>query len=145
MGVYSYVGFTGSRKGMTPVQQEKIRDRLMALEPYAVHHGDCIGADQDFHLLVQTTPRSVFTYIHIHPPADPRQRAWCSGTTVIFHRPEPYLVRNHTIVQYSGILLAAPSGMQEILRSGTWATIRYAVQLKKRVEIFFPDGSVQIK
>jgi hypothetical protein len=36
-----------------------------------------------------------------------------------------YLDRNHDIVDSCSILLALPTG-QEILPSGTWATIRYA-------------------
>lgn len=36
---------------------------------------------------------------------------------------------------------AAPKDFKEELRSGTWATIRYAVKQQKRVIIIFPDGS----
>jgi predicted Rossmann fold nucleotide-binding protein DprA/Smf involved in DNA uptake len=44
------------------------------------------------------------------------------------------LVRNRAIVNSSGLLIAAPAG-EEILRSGTWSTVRYARSKDKRVRI----------
>jgi hypothetical protein len=55
---------------------------------------------------------------------------------------KPYLVRNHEIVDDSQVLIAAPKEFTEQLRSGTWATIRYARKIGRTVRIVFPDGSI---
>ena len=60
-------------------------------------------------------------------------RAFCIGTIV--KEPQPYLQRNHNIVNECDMLVAFPSTSNEVLRSGTWSTIRYAKKAKKPVEI----------
>jgi len=89
------------------------------------HHGDCEGADQQAHEIAE----SLYIPIFIHPPTNPVARAFCSGAFVIL-KPKPYLERNHDIVDAVDFMLAAPKG-PEVLRSGTWATIRYAKQINK--------------
>ncbi len=58
-------------------------------------------------------------------------------------KPKPYLKRNHDIVDESDILIGFPSSEEERLRSGTWATVRYARKTGKRIYIIFPDGKVK--
>ena len=41
-------------------------------------------------------------------------------------KPQDYLVRNMNIVNQSDVLIAAPKEEVEVLRSGTWSTIRKA-------------------
>jgi predicted Rossmann fold nucleotide-binding protein DprA/Smf involved in DNA uptake len=55
--------------------------------------------------------------------------------------PLPYLERNHAIVNESDFLIAAPDG-PETLRSGTWATVRYARKVGKRVLVIMPNGEI---
>jgi predicted Rossmann fold nucleotide-binding protein DprA/Smf involved in DNA uptake len=57
--------------------------------------------------------------------------------------PRPYLVRNRDIVDVCNLLLATPGGTVEQLRSGTWATIRYARRIGRPVWIVFPNGEVR--
>ena len=45
------IGFTGNRKGLTPIQEEEIKLILDKYDNIIVSHGDCIGADTDFHNL----------------------------------------------------------------------------------------------
>jgi len=49
-------------------------------------------------------------------------------------------VRNHKMVDSAGVLLATPKEDHEVLRSGTWATIRYAYKKNKQVVLVWPDG-----
>src|SRR5258706_311318 len=51
-----------------------------------------------------------------------------------------YIARNHDIVDDTDILYACPDGPEKV-RSGTWATIRYALKQKKKVVIFHPEES----
>ena len=48
--------------------------------------------------------------------------------------PKPYLKRNEDIVNKCDVLIACPIDKnKEILRSGTWATIRKARKLNKTI------------
>ena len=51
------IGFTGTRKGLTPIQKEEIKLILDKYDNIIVSHGDCIGSDTDFHnLIINYTP-----------------------------------------------------------------------------------------
>lgn len=89
--------------------------------PTEFHHGDDKGADADAHALVRETLPNC--RIVVHPPDNGYRRAHCSGDVVL--QAHPFLVRNHHIVDACSCLIATPDG-PEVLRSGTWATIRYA-------------------
>jgi hypothetical protein len=119
------------------LQAEALIRVLRALEPEAVAHGDCIGADEEFHLCAQ-----VFAYsakIHIFPPVNTTKRAYCEGAYFV-HEAHDYLTRNGKIVDWAHGLIACPSGPEK-LRSGTWATIRRARQKGIPILIIYPDGS----
>lgn len=116
------VGFTGTRHGLSNRQRFQLLMWFHDHEITELHHGDCLGADQQVHNLALSCAVQPEKII-IHPPTDPRLRAFCSGKVL----PEkPYLHRNHDIVEACEMLLAAPHTEVEIQRSGTWATIRYA-------------------
>ena len=115
------IGFTGTQKGMKGYQPFLIRlfFKKYASEISEVHHGDCIGADKDFHDIA----KEFLLKVVLHPPKNPSKRAFCKAE-VEFPK-EEYLDRNHKIVDNCDMLIATPKGEEE-LRSGTWATIRYA-------------------
>ncbi len=95
---------------------------LERLSPSEFHHGDCIGADKEAHEMVREFHPECL--IVGHPPSNQIKRA---GTLCDIFRPAlPYLDRNHAIVDAVSVLIAAPKDPSEQLRSGTWATIRYA-------------------
>jgi hypothetical protein len=57
--------------------------------------------------------------------------------------PMPPLQRNDVIVKSCQVLTACPGEEHEILRSGTWATVRRAMK-EKLVVIFYPSGRVEM-
>ena len=130
-----HVGFTGTRHGMT-IRQGSVAAGL--LRDYdVVHHGDCVGGDWQAHeIALEAGLRT-----EVHPPKSGALRAYCKGD--VMHEPKDYTERNHDIVEACCRLVAAPGTMSEELRSGTWATIRYARSVNKPVSIVFLDGSVQ--
>jgi len=130
----TYVGFTGSRSGMTPAQKDCVAQLLAELQPKQVRHGDALGSDADLHQLARATAAEVI----IHPPEDSKDRANCVGDRVM--PAKPYLVRNKDIVGACTVLIATPDSAKEKLRSGTWSTIRYARQSGRRVIVVLPDG-----
>jgi predicted Rossmann fold nucleotide-binding protein DprA/Smf involved in DNA uptake len=48
------------------------------------------------------------------------------------------LVRNKVIVNISDVILATPFEDKEVMRSGTWSTIRYARKVGKTPIIILP-------
>lgn len=134
------LGFTGSSDGGMPTSKQKtfMAWFIKSYKPKHGHHGDCINSDKVFHAMCLAHGM----IIHIHPPTNPKKRAFCAGGDIEY-LPAPYLKRNRNIVAMSDVLLATPHGPEE-LRSGTWATIRYAKQKGIQVYIVYPNGKVEI-
>lgn len=130
-------GFTGSRDGLSPAQTVFFAQLFAQPFSVLVSHGDCLGSDADAHELA----RSTGLYVWIHPPENSSLRAFCSGALIVEH-PLPYLERNQNIVNTNLLLLAAPSSEDEVIRSGTWSTVRYAKRQGKAVLVVTPSGRV---
>lgn len=133
-GEHLRVGFTGTQQGMTTAQLHTFRRWLFEHvdDVDEFHHGCCVGADVQAHFLVYDVfssfmdNESLGTVLHYHPPTD-TSKAFDFGDFVgTRHEPAPYLDRNRIIVANSDVLVAAPKADREELRSGTWATVRYA-------------------
>lgn len=141
------VGFTGTQRGMTEAQKQTVESFLRSSGATEFHHGDCIGADAQAAYIAGEVGICTF----VHPPEDQHKRArFVSGEVpTTFYDPLPYLERNHSIVDCTDVLLATPKTNKEELRSGTWATIRYAIRISLRAQsnttksviIIYPDGS----
>lgn len=130
------VGFTGTREGITPAQNNNLIAWLSSHTRGTFRHGDCVGADKAAH----DAAMLFGWYVHVHPGPDSRFRAHVTGYNVL-HPVMPNLERNAAIVNAADILLACPSG-PETLRSGTWSTIRKARKRGILVTLFWPDGSI---
>ena len=130
------IGFTGTQRGMSVNQFDALIRTLKIQkdEIIEVHHGDCIGADAEFHGLVRLViPEAI---IIVHPPLDKSKRAFKLGDNQ--EEEKEYIDRNHDIVDASNELIACPNENEEVTRSGTWATIRYAKKQGKKVSIIYP-------
>lgn len=111
------VGFTGTRRGMSEAQRRQLVAVLCQLYarrlPMAeFHHGDGDGADQEAAALAVGEVGVPETGVIKHPP-----KAFTA---------KELLARNREIVDCVSVLVAAPLHDKEELRSGTWATVRYA-------------------
>jgi hypothetical protein len=129
------VGFTGTRDGMTLAQKVTVIALLRDLGPTWAHHGDCVGADADFHHIA----KEVGAQVMIHPPSDPRLRAKLVGDDIAEEK--PYLDRNRDIVNACEVIIATPKEAREMNRGGTWWTIRLAQKLGRELVIVWPNGS----
>lgn len=127
------IGFTGTSNGMTSNQQQRVSGLLKELKPDLIRHGDCVGADTDFHQIA--TSLNIKTCIH--PPDNDTKRSFCKSDSIL--PVKPYLDRNKDIVDMSDMLIATPETAKEALRSGTWSTVRYAKRAGKEVIICNPD------
>jgi hypothetical protein len=131
------VGFTGTRAGMTPAQAGTVRRLLRELNPAEFHHGDCVGADEQAHGLAMEQRLRVI----IHPPEMGRHRAWCLGAAAVLEV-RPYMARNEDIVAACSVLIATPGQAGEVVRSGTWATVRRGRKAGRLLHVVAPDGTV---
>ena len=133
------VGFTGTREGMTPEQKGSFQKLIKDLGVTELHHGDCVGADSDAHDL-----SSVYIECHIHPCYFSHMRAYKETKPEFVYPIKPPLERNKDIVNFSDALIATPKESYQVLRSGTWSTIRYANAIGKQVYLIIPNGKVII-
>lgn len=132
------VGFTGTKIGTSDPQLGSLIEIVEGLDFEKAHHGDCLGADEEFHVILRTVAEHIKITGHI--PDDSSQRALCDFDEE--RDPYPYLVRNHHIVDASDLMIACPNGTKEIRRgSGTWATIRYARKQEVPLVIIWPNGT----
>lgn len=133
------IGFTGTQEGMVNSQKEHFLDvfswfeRVYGDRGLEFHQGQCLGADLDALMIVKDVG-GVWTVAH--PPLDTRKAHDVECDEV--RTSHPYLVRNHNIVDAVDILLAAPRSTKEELRSGTWATVRYARKTCRPIEMIWP-------
>jgi hypothetical protein len=140
------IGFTGTRNGMTDAQKSVVTDILtkafnrdFELPSVVGHHGDCVGADADFHKIC----RELGFFTHIHPPSDASMRAFCRGNNA--EPPLPYMRRNREIVRAADYMLATPALLAFVPRGtgGTWRTIEMVVKMRKPLQIVLPHGKIE--
>lgn len=132
------IGFTGTRFGMTQSQRAIVMDLIAELEITEAHHGDCVGADAQFHKAAE----QIKARLVVHPPVDESHRARCWPWDEV--RPvKTHFARNRDIVDESDVLIGTPFDATEQPKGGTWYTINYARKRGKRLFIVWPDGSVR--
>lgn len=151
------VGFTGGRNAPTHVEQNLAFRRIVRYLGHtglysAFHHGQCKGADEFAHRMIAgvgglphvRSPRK--WEIVVHAPHDKSQTFELGGESVpVTVLPSlGYLDRNHAIVDASDIMIAMPD-KAETLRSGTWATVRYARETGTPVYILHREGNVTLE
>lgn len=138
-----HVGFTGTRFGMSEKQFFTVLG-LMATEgglfhgAVTGHHGDCVGADSQFHDICRRLEIRVIG----HPPVDQEHRAFCR-----FDEERPLLThmkRNRAIVAESQIMIATPYDPAEPgeLVGGTWKTVGMTRKALKPLILVMPNGHV---
>lgn len=133
------IGFTGTRQGLTASQILTLARLLGEHRPSTVHHGNAIGADEQFDHLVGSGMMQPPPYRVSHPCHYAAQQSKRTSPDEVFPAKAP-LERNHDIVEACELLIACVAGPEEI-RSGTWATIRYARKVGKPIVIIWPEGS----
>lgn len=138
------IGFTGTQKGMTDFQKKEVAMILIFHHPtriidslpetvFEAHHGDCIGADAEFEELAQEYGFTTYA----HPASDTSgKRAYCRSDNIF--PAKPALKRNKDIVNAVDIVIATPKENHEVLRSGTWSTIRYAKKHGWLIHVVYP-------
>lgn len=133
------VSFTGTRQGMSAWQKQQLAKFLEEHRSQVAlfTHGACSGADAEAHDLVRDVCGSS-TFIAVFP-STAKTRVHVQGADYMAD-PKPPLERDKDIVDCGcDLLLAAPLQMSEVLRSGTWSTIRYARKRHVPVQILWRE------
>lgn len=102
-----------------------------------LHEGDCIGVDQQVTLMFQDISPEIWVVCH---PAE-RIGTRSFGEYDEIRPARGYLIRDKDMVNEADYLWAVPH-CEEIARSGTWATVRYARKKGIPITIIMPDGEV---
>lgn len=141
------LGYTGSRDGMTRAQMISVYWHISHLllihdnDPgeltFNAHHGDCTGGDAEFHVIATV----LGCHTVAHPPLNTVRRAWCKADEI--RVPKDYLSRDWDLVNETHGLAAAPKSAAPDPHSGTWTTIKYALQLGRPVTVILPDGTTR--
>lgn len=137
------IGITGSRLGATPLQLQTLMGLLLPYyhtELVDLHHGACVGVDQQAALL----GKALKFHVVAHPPENKRYLSQYSLDVSRTIMPElPYLDRDRVIVDRSSLIVAIPHTSTEVPRSGTWYTYNYAKSQNKATKLILPDGTIQ--
>jgi hypothetical protein len=134
-----HIGFTGTRNGMTDEQRRGVEQAVCDIIGgdyelrVAAHHGDCVGADEQFHDIAEQ-----FGCVMIGHPSTHGARGY--KRFHLEHDRIAPLERNQVIVNNSDVMIAAPREFAEELRSGTWATVRRTRKANKPLVIVWPNG-----
>jgi len=132
------IGFTGTRQGMSEAQKIALKVLLKKYEKRSAvdvvnefHHGGCEGAD----LEAGEIARKLHYAVVVHPGGATALplAAKLFASRVLPERPN--LKRNQDIVDVADLVIAAPRTSTEELRSGTWATLRYAKRQNKALKM----------
>lgn len=139
------IGFSGTRRGMSSRQKSRVFYLLNHFQPVRVHHGDCVGADEQFGKIAYR----LHIPIVLHPPSAEALRAHCErGTTaggiVEVRDPADYLKRDRAIVKATQLLIAAPLGQGKTRNGGTWYTVKYAMKKKRDYVICYTNGDMDL-
>lgn len=134
------IGFTGSRTGLRGPQRRTLvimlGDLFHVEGARTLHHGDCVGADG----IANEEARQLGYRTVAHPPTNPRLRAFAPVDDV--RGPLPYTDRDRVIVDATLALIGCPATEHEVVRSGSWYTIRYARQRGRRLIVIGPNGRI---
>jgi hypothetical protein len=143
-------GFTGTHRGQTKAQLASLKRLLQSYRALSTgipnfRHGLCVGADDQAAALAGGLGFFVIAFPGFPPkdPTDLSNRGIFAKNDLVMEA-EPFVVRDYKIVDASDVMIATPAQKMEILRSGTWTTVRYAKKQGKPVIIIYPDGVLEV-
>jgi hypothetical protein len=135
------VGFTGTSKGASPTQLAELEEKLKALFAEGfdeLHHGLCIGADEQCAIIA----KKIGFRVVAHPglPKDPTNMKYRSdfAENDEMREAKPFIARDQEIVNEVERMLATPLTRAEVVRSGTWTTVRYARKIGRVTDLILP-------
>lgn len=123
------ISFIGAPGGMNAYQKTSVERLLKMFEPTEVHHGDCLGADEEFHNIATR----LNLYTASHPQKDEELKANCMANHINLAKSKERA--NRDLVKVCELLLAAPD-VPEGHFDPTWMVIRTAKRTGRAVVVF---------
>lgn len=136
------LGFTGTRQGLTGAQLAGL-PLALPIPPDHLLHGGAQGADTQFDRWFRANWGAMTLHIEVYPSYGRHWNGDDSSCLLTVHPPMQPLARNVIIAKRCDRLLACPAEMNEVVRSGTWATVRYARNWEKPITLLMPDGTIR--
>lgn len=135
------VGFTGTNRGMCPSQKTELEALLKKLKEEGFdefHHGLCIGADEQAAILAKSLGYRVVARPGLaKDPTNLLYRSDWTGSDETLEA-KPFIERDREIVDAVEHMLATPLSREEVIRSGTWTTVRYARKVGRQIDLILP-------
>jgi hypothetical protein len=132
------IGFAGTLKQPTQRQADQLCKALFYhREAHSVmHNGGCTGSEE-YALRYWLACKGA---VWLHPPMQTTHRA--AVPYGIANPPATYLRRYMQIVLATDVMIICPSQQREVVRSSTWAALRYAQDADKAFFLILPCGTV---
>jgi hypothetical protein len=132
------IGITGTRNGLSEYQKYQLQILIgVCTEAERLVHGDCVGADTEVAMAFKQRFGDGVLVVARACNIE-SARANCEANDIVLPA-KPPMDRNDDIVADSDVLLAFPKENYEVLRSGTWATVRRAKKARKPVFMVYPE------
>lgn len=135
------LGVTGSRSGITSRQSKWLNEFFDDNDISRLLHGDCEGADEAADTIAMKHGVKRWAMPGTDALGRSPYRAYCAAEYIA--EPRLYQVRNQYIVDNCELLVALPKSVERV-RSGTWATIRYARRVHRQHFIIYPNGVIGV-
>jgi hypothetical protein len=130
------LSFTGTEHGMDSQQKDRFDALIREGGIRLLIHGACIGADDEADEIAayHGVPRLAYPSTKTDKRVPNAVLLARTGSHITFHKEvlDP-LKRNPLIVLAGDRLVACPYEQEEIIRSGTWTTVRHARRLGREV------------
>jgi hypothetical protein len=152
-----HLAFSGTRREMSDKQRIIAKKIIREILPSYVHHGCCVGADEQIHEFCfkglrteqfdEETREQIKVYPKIigYPPDSKLHRMYIDKEQFAKLHPQAgYLARNRDIINNSQLLVATPHVAKpaDAEKSGTWYTIHYARVKGIPTIVIKPEGEV---
>jgi hypothetical protein len=137
-----YLVFSGRRDDLSDSQKIMVVNFIRLIKFKCAFHGDCIGADGQFHDLVRENRKKA--WIEVYPSPYEAMRAFKEGD--LTHEAMKAAERDKYMINQGEILLAAPPTKQPV-KSGTWANISFAETCEtiQKIIVIAPDGQFCVR
>lgn len=141
--------FTGSTRPLDSREFEQLQDVIAGLDDAeSFITGAAFGVDTAAHIISTNRHRGATHRVAV-PAAmhneDLVRQAAEAGCSILYAAKgrtaaESYMLRNDLLVAECDVLIAVPETAEEVMRSGTWATVRRARDAGREVRLRPRDG-----
>lgn len=139
------LGFYGPRDGMSEAQAEQVKRLVRLFNPTAAHHGHSLGADEQFHKMLNRNRTTIIA----HPCDQTPWRATLDPSPQLVMAIKPAWTRIRNIINMSNVLIITPRVLRNASgrpafasKSSTMYATTYARQCLMFIYVVRDDGDI---